>query len=336
MNTVVGSLRPPFRLAKLEGDAAFAYVAADTVDPSLLMDTVEGTYFAFQRRLRDIRQASMCACDACIRIPSLDLKLIVHHGTIAHQRMAGRAELVGRDVILIHRLLKNEVAERLGIAAYALYTDACLRAAGIEDPAALQLVEHLESYEHVGEVRVWVRDLTAAWAAELNRTVIRVEPEDALRTIVADFPAPPAVVWEFATSPARRPKWQAGVDAILESSPSGRRGAGTTNHCVHGKDAIVEEVLDWRPPDYLTVRATLPAPGAPRLLMTDRLTATAEGTRMITTIARPRNGKERAALEGMLAEIGPVETTSADGPEPVLAVPNGRRDPIRGSEVRSS
>src|SRR5687768_8851699 len=65
VDTVVSGLRPTFRLAKLEGDAAFAYVIAETIDGSLLQDTVERTYFAFRRRMRDIRQASRCECNAC-------------------------------------------------------------------------------------------------------------------------------------------------------------------------------------------------------------------------------------------------------------------------------
>src|SRR5947207_15966918 len=36
MNTVVKGLRPPFRLAKFEGDAAFVYAVAEKVDGSLL------------------------------------------------------------------------------------------------------------------------------------------------------------------------------------------------------------------------------------------------------------------------------------------------------------
>ena len=73
VDTVVAALRPTFRLAKLEGDAAFAYAITDTLDASTLMDTVERTYFASRRRLRDIAQASQGDCDACSRMPSLDL-----------------------------------------------------------------------------------------------------------------------------------------------------------------------------------------------------------------------------------------------------------------------
>ena len=94
IDTIVGALRPPFHLSKLEGDAAFVYVTTPEIDGSLLQDTIEATYFTFRRRRRDIKQASTCECDACRQIPTLDLKFVVHHGQIAKQTMSGREELV--------------------------------------------------------------------------------------------------------------------------------------------------------------------------------------------------------------------------------------------------
>ena len=151
-DAVVRALRPIFRLAKLEGDAAFAYVVTDMIDGSILQDTIEHCYIVFRRRLRDIGQASQCDCNACTYLPRLDLKFVVHHGLIAKQRMADREELVGRDVIVVHRLLKNDVQVSLGIGAYALYTDECVRIMGLADPAGAGLIEHRETYDVVGEV----------------------------------------------------------------------------------------------------------------------------------------------------------------------------------------
>src|ERR1700723_679267 len=141
MDTVVKGLRPPFRLAKFEGDAAFVYAMAEKVDGSLLQDTIESSYFKFRHRLRDIKQASTCECKACVAMSDLDFKFVVHHGEMVKQKMGGREELAGREVILVHRLLKNTVSEKVGGRAYALYTDACLQTVGI-DPAAHGLVEH--------------------------------------------------------------------------------------------------------------------------------------------------------------------------------------------------
>ena len=54
--------------------------------------------------------------------------------------------------------------ERLGGHAYALYSDACIQAMGI-DPVAQGLVEHQESIDIIGDVTCWVRDLEEAWQA---------------------------------------------------------------------------------------------------------------------------------------------------------------------------
>ena len=41
MGTLVRALRPPFHLAKFEGDAAFVYALADKVDGPLMQDSIE-------------------------------------------------------------------------------------------------------------------------------------------------------------------------------------------------------------------------------------------------------------------------------------------------------
>jgi uncharacterized protein YndB with AHSA1/START domain len=318
VDTVVGGLRPTFRLAKLEGDAAFAYLPAETLDSSLVQDTVEATYFAFRRRLRDIKQASRCECNACILIPSLDLKFVVHHGLIVRQQMAGMEELVGSDVILVHRLLKNGVEEATGIRAYALYTSQVL-AAMTADPSSQGLVPHREQIDVIGEVHAWVRDLEAAWQDEQARTRVLVAADDASAIIAYHSPAPPSLTWEYVTSPIRRPQWSVGIDRIDEVVADGRRGVGTTNHCVHGREAIVEEVLDWRPFEYQTVLKAMPDPNLPKLLMTDVLTPSADGgTDVEVRIGRPAP-QERAAFEALMPMVEPMIRSGAEALATILA-----------------
>jgi hypothetical protein len=91
-------------------------------------------------------------------------------------------------VILVHRLLKNSVSERLGHSAYVLYSDACIQAAGI-DPVAQGLIEHHESVDIIGEVTAWYRDLRTAWRRENELTRLEVKPEDAYLTWKFDIPA---------------------------------------------------------------------------------------------------------------------------------------------------
>ena len=300
MDTVLRCLRPPFRLAKFEGDAAFAYAVTEKVDGSLLQDAIESAYFAFRKRLRNIKQSTSCDCNACSKMQDLDLKFVSHHGEFIKHRMAGREELAGRDVILIHRLLKNAVNERLGGHAYALYSNPCIQAMGI-DPVVQGLVEYRESIDIIGEVKCWVRDLEEAWEKENGRQRNEVTRDKAAMVIEFDIAAPRPTVWEHFTLPGLRPKWR-GADEVRETVESGRRGVGTTNHCMHGKDAIIEEVLDWRPFDYLTLATLLPIPGAPKVVLTYAfLESAGGGTHIEIRVAKPKP-KDKAFLE----QVGPV------------------------------
>lgn len=315
IGAVVSALRPGFRLAKLEGDAAFMSMAGETIDGSMLLDTIERCYVGFRRRRRDIRQATACDCAACTRIPDLGLKFVVHHGTAIHQKVAGRAELLGPDVVVIHRLLKNEVVERLGIEAYALLTRAATDAAGL-DPAALGMQAHTETYDRIGDVAGWVLDLEARWQAEEARARTFVRPEEAILDLAIPTVVPPQIAWAFLTTPGQRMTWQPWVTSVdVRGATGGRRGPGSTNHCMHGPDAVVEEILDWRPFDYVTDRTVLDTPGGPvRLLHTVEFEPTATGTTIHIRFAGPRTKREQALME----HIGPGYGAALESRVPVL------------------
>ncbi len=303
IGAVVTALRPNFRLAKLEGDAAFTFMAAEKIDGSMLLDTIERCYFGFRRRRRDVRQATSCACDACARIPDLDLKFVVHHGSAIQQKVAGRQELLGSDVIVAHRMLKNEVVEQLGIGAYALISQKCIDASDI-DPAALGMRQHVETYDHIGDVPAWAHDLERRWQEEEARGRVRVSEDESILALSVPTKVPPQLAWEFLTKPGQRMTWQPWVtEAKVEGATGGRRGLGSANHCMHGKDAVIEEILDWRPYDYVTDRTILATPGGPvKVLHTVELEPTATGTTVHFRFGAPKTRREKL----LMREIGPA------------------------------
>jgi hypothetical protein len=294
VGAIVSALRPNFRLAKLEGDAAFVYKPGAEIDGSMLLDTVERCYFGFRRRRRDVRQATTCECAACVRIPDLDLKFVIHHGLAIVQKVAGRQELVGRDVIVVHRRLKNDVVERDGIEAYALLTDSVTNAAGL-DPEVLRMRRHTETYDRIGDVPGWVHDLDARWQEEEARARVFVESGEAILDVHVDAPVPPQVAWEFLTRPGQRMSWQPWVTSVdVRGASGGRRGLGSANHCMHGKDAVIEEILDWRPYDYVTDRTIVETPAGPlKFLHTIEFEPTSAGTTIHMRFAPPASRKLR-------------------------------------------
>jgi hypothetical protein len=58
---------------------------------------------------------------------------------------------------------------------------------------------------------------------------------------------------------------------------------------MHGKDAIIEDIVDWRPFDHLTLTTLLPVPGAPKILMSHVFDEQADGvTHFEVRFAKPK------------------------------------------------
>ena len=261
LETVIGRLEPPFRLAKFEGDAAFLWVEDGRAEGSLLLDAIEAAYVAFRRRLRSIAQATTCDCNACQRAPQLDLKFFVHHGQYVRSRIAGHDELAGASIIIVHRLLKGATAAKLhgadgSASGFAVLTAEALEKLGVER-AALELSEGVESIEHLGEVVTFTQDLEDRWQAEAARRRLDGAGDEPIFDMTVDVAAPASLAWAYLTSPALRPGWE-GLIRIEEAALDGRRGIGTTTRCVTGVLASLEEIVDWQPFEHAGYRVTVP------------------------------------------------------------------------------
>ena len=252
--TLMASLPAPLRVVEVEGDALFAYAPGEAGLPGqTLVEAVENAYAAFAQAQERMHRNTTCTCTACRLIPELDLKFVVHHGPFLLQQLVRKhaAKPSGPDVILAHRLLKNAVRETTGVDAYAFLTEAAVAAGGLS-VLAEGMVPHAEAYEHVGAVRGFVHDLGAVWQRERERRRVVIPPEEAWLAVEAVLPAPPSVAWAYLNEPEHKQAWRQADAVTATGGPRGRTGVGTTHHCAHGKMNIAEEVVDWRPFDYVT------------------------------------------------------------------------------------
>jgi uncharacterized protein YndB with AHSA1/START domain len=230
-----------------------------------------------------------------VLIPRLDLKFVAHHGAFGLQHVAGGEDLSKSDVILVHRLLKNHVAEVIGHAGYALYTDAVVAAMGI-DPARLRMRRQEEEVEGIGPVEGWVQDLHERWEEERERRRVKVSRDEAAGVSSYEVPAPRSVTWSYLTDPGLRATWTPGMQRVDQSTPNGRRGIGTQNHCIHGKNASLEEILDWRPFDYYTILNNVRMPLLKPMRMTYELEDVPGGTRVTEYVAPGPGFGQRAIV----------------------------------------
>jgi hypothetical protein len=72
---------------------------------------------------------------------------------------------------------------------------------------------------------------------------------------------------------------------------------------MHGPHAIIEEILDWRPFDYLTLTTLLPMPKAPKVLMSYSFSDNdGGGTHIEIRVAKAKPG-DVAFLEHVVEEF---------------------------------
>ena len=151
LDGIVEKIAPPFTLAKIEGDAVFAFATADDPVPrsEALLECVRTCYGEFATRRAQAGAIWTCTCDACARASSLDLKFILHAGKYVLQEIAGSRELSGPEVVMAHRLLKNRAAEVVGDGAYLLISAAA--ASSLEVPLT-DAIPMTETYEHYAPI----------------------------------------------------------------------------------------------------------------------------------------------------------------------------------------
>ncbi|MEO9135224.1 MAG: DUF2652 domain-containing protein [Casimicrobiaceae bacterium] len=112
LESVIDAAGPALKLAKLEGDAAFFYMPAPAdgaADPTLIDGHTAAIYRAFHTRAADLKMNTLCPCDGCQQAGELKIKLVAHAGGVAMQKVKRLTELAGVDVIVVHRMLKNDV-----------------------------------------------------------------------------------------------------------------------------------------------------------------------------------------------------------------------------------
>jgi hypothetical protein len=255
LESIVKEFKTLLTISKLEGDAVFAYAPEEnTPGGERILEVIENTYVAFRQQRETSRRNTTCTCKACQSIPSLDLKFFVHHGDFIVQEVSGIRELVGSDVNLIHRLMKNHITENTGWTAYILFTSQALEHMQVQ-PEGLH--QQLESYEHLGDIQVLCLDLHERYKAILEAKRVIVLPEEAEFYNTFDFEFPPPVIWHWLTNIEKKTLVGEGVMVFTATSrPGGRNGVGASNHCAHGrklKGSLIESILDWRPFDYFTV-----------------------------------------------------------------------------------
>ena len=97
-------------VSEVEGDAILFYRFGASPNLEEVYKQVERMFCAFHRHLLAYDHRRYCYCTACNAAIDLTLKVITHYGEFVGYSVKNFHKLLGKDVIVAHQLLKNDIA----------------------------------------------------------------------------------------------------------------------------------------------------------------------------------------------------------------------------------
>jgi hypothetical protein len=228
-------------LAELEGDAVFFYRDGPIPDFKTLVGQAQRTFGAFHAHIKEYETKRICDCGACGSVHRLSLKMVAHAGPIELISVRGFQKPYGSDVIVAHRLLKNDVED----SEYLLVTESALGGAeeDLEAPAWSPIRQGALTIEDLGEV-----GYRYVMLGPLKEFI--PEPPPPRSFPKSDRPLqrethidlPPAELFELVSNLDLRRRWNHDVDD-LRYEPRRVNRVGTKHFCVIGGDLIEFETV---------------------------------------------------------------------------------------------
>jgi hypothetical protein len=98
-------------VSEVEGDAILFYRYGEPPPLEKVYKQVAEMFCAFHRSLLAYDHTKYCHCTACISAIDLTLKVITHYGEFTNYSVQNFHKLIGKDIIVAHQLLKNDIAQ---------------------------------------------------------------------------------------------------------------------------------------------------------------------------------------------------------------------------------
>ncbi len=109
LEIIINSNSIGLQISEIEGDAILFYKYGSQPDLKELYKQVEKMFIEFHKNLIAYDLRRYCLCKACSSAIDLSLKIITHYGEFIGYNVRNFSKLIGKDVIVAHQLLKNDI-----------------------------------------------------------------------------------------------------------------------------------------------------------------------------------------------------------------------------------
>jgi hypothetical protein len=140
-------------VAEIEGDAIFFYKTGRLPAVTRVAEQCKHLYKTFSDFLDNLQKSDPENYNKYLADTPLGLKIIIHYGNISQANIKGRTKLLGEDVIIAHKLLKNGIDE----LNYIVLTEKYLKKVRNREKLEQwfhwkELQAGFEKYDYIGEV----------------------------------------------------------------------------------------------------------------------------------------------------------------------------------------
>ena len=209
-------------LCEIQGDAVLFYKVGDPPPLDQLVSQCKQLFLDFQNYIRIVERKTSLGSQ--LSESNLTLKIVVHYGRVAITQIREHTKLMGKDVIVAHRLLKNEIKGE----EYVLLTEDYLRTQPQEKLKPCfswtQLQSGVSQYEHLGEVHYKYAFLTP-----LRLLVTSVHPFEYKKmypntiSVRTKIEAPSHFVLRVISNFRLKTAWMAGMTAVFYDTTKANR-----------------------------------------------------------------------------------------------------------------
>ena len=111
LEVLIDSNELGLEVSEVEGDAILFYKFGNAPAADDIYRQIEKMFYAFHRHLKAYEYRRFCQCKACASAIQLSLKVITHYGEFTGYSVKTFQKLIGKDVIVAHQLLKNNIEQ---------------------------------------------------------------------------------------------------------------------------------------------------------------------------------------------------------------------------------
>lgn len=109
LEIIIDSNQLGLQLMEIEGDAVFFYRFGKMPSVKEIIEQSKNIFTNFHQHLMKYDTHRICQCGACRTASELTLKFVVHYGNVSSINVGSNFKLIGKEVIVLHRLMKNKV-----------------------------------------------------------------------------------------------------------------------------------------------------------------------------------------------------------------------------------